>query len=127
MRQKQIQISGNSVSSGFQTGMSSKITIQARELLIIIITVNTINGPLRNRVSELRDKVPPSFLSEVSFNKYYAISWYVVSKAPNLLFAQFFQLLEKGERSLGSFLTSRIQKAPSIEEEAEGVIILKYK
>ncbi|MEC0199459.1 hypothetical protein P4H35_24180 [Paenibacillus taichungensis] len=72
-------------------------------------------------MSELRDKLPPSFLSEVSFNKYYAISWYVVSKAPNFLVAHFFQLLEKGERRLGSFMTSHIQKAPSIEEEAEEV------
>ncbi|WP_413374166.1 hypothetical protein [Paenibacillus taichungensis] len=75
----------------------------------------------------MRDKLPPSFLSEVSFNKYYAISWHVVSKAPNLLAARFLKLLEKEEKSLGSFMTSRIQKAPSIEEEAEGAVILKYK
>jgi len=92
--------------------MSSKITIQARELLIIIITVNTINGPLRNRVSELRDKLPPSFLSEVSFNKYYAISWYVVSKAPNFLVVHFIQLLEKRREELGGIHDLTYTKSP---------------
>ncbi|PYY29347.1 hypothetical protein PIL02S_02296 [Paenibacillus illinoisensis] len=47
-----------------------------------MITVNNINGPLRNRVSELRDNIT-AFPSEVSFNKYYATSWYVVSKVCN--------------------------------------------
>lgn len=36
-------------------------------------------------------------------------------------------IIGKRREEFGSFMTSHIQKAPSIEEEAEGVVNLKYK